>query len=60
MKLLIDENQDSRVRLDAAKFLTSYGLGAPPRELLDASGAIQLNIVIPGQSPDADADEADS
>lgn len=31
--LLLDEEQDARVRLDAAKFLTAYGLGAPPREL---------------------------
>jgi hypothetical protein len=32
VKLRDDEHQDSRVRLEAAKFLTTYGLGAPPKE----------------------------
>lgn len=36
-KLRDDENQDARVRLDAAKFLTAYGLGAPPKMVDDAS-----------------------
>lgn len=29
--LLDNEECDARVRLDAAKFLCSYGLGAPPK-----------------------------
>jgi hypothetical protein len=33
MKLLVNGEEDSRVRLEAAKFLTSYGLGAPPRQV---------------------------
>lgn len=32
MKFIVDEKEDSRVRLEAAKFITSYGLGTPPRE----------------------------
>lgn len=40
-KLMVNEDEDSRVRLEAAKFLTSYGIGAPPREvqLTGADGA---------------------
>lgn len=30
-KLLDDEEADAKLRLDAAKFLTSYGIGAPPK-----------------------------
>lgn len=30
-RLLADEKADARVRLDAAKFLTAYGLGAAPK-----------------------------
>ena len=30
-KLLANETADDRVRLDAAKFLTAYGLGAAPK-----------------------------
>jgi hypothetical protein len=39
--LLGDSDEESRVRLEAAKFLTSYGLGAPPRQVqvTDADGA---------------------
>jgi hypothetical protein len=33
MKLMLNAEADDRVRLEAAKFLTSYGLGAPPRQL---------------------------
>ena len=32
VKLRDDEDQDARVRLEAAKFITSYGLGPPPKE----------------------------
>lgn len=32
-RLLEDEEAEPRVRLDAAKFLTSYGIGAPPKEI---------------------------
>lgn len=46
-ELMADPGEDSRVRLEAAKFLTSYGIGAPPREQLDVTGAIHVNIVIP-------------
>lgn len=31
-KLVADEKADPRVRLEAARFLTAYGLGAPPKE----------------------------
>lgn len=34
-KLRDDETQDGRVRLEAAKFLTAYGLGAPPKAAHD-------------------------
>lgn len=47
--LLADPDEDSRVRLEAAKFLTSYGIGAPPRDQLDSASAIYVNVVIPGQ-----------
>lgn len=30
-RLLDDEEADERLRLDAAKFLASYGLGGPPK-----------------------------
>jgi hypothetical protein len=30
--LMADTEKDPRVRLEAAKFLVSYGLGAPPKE----------------------------
>lgn len=33
--LLDDEEQDARVRLEAAKFLVSYGLGAPPKSVIE-------------------------
>lgn len=33
-KLRDDEGEDSRVRLEAAKFLCAYGLGTPPKEIL--------------------------
>lgn len=38
VKLRDDEKQDARVRLDAAKFLVSYGLGAPPKAAADPDG----------------------
>lgn len=31
-QLMNNEELDARVRLDAARFLTGYGIGAPPRE----------------------------
>lgn len=34
-KLIADDDADDRVRLDAAKFLASYGLGAPPKSVPD-------------------------
>lgn len=33
--LLRDEDADKRVRLEAAKFITAYGLGAPPKVIED-------------------------
>jgi hypothetical protein len=32
-RLVADEQEDSRVRLEAAKLLMAYGLGSPPKEL---------------------------
>lgn len=32
MKVLGDDEEEARVRLEAAKFLTAYGIGQPPRE----------------------------
>lgn len=36
--LLADDAVDARLRLDAAKFLTAYGLGAAPKLPADADG----------------------
>lgn len=42
-KFLRDEEVEDRTRLDAAKFIVSYGLGAPPRDPHDTQAAIYVN-----------------
>lgn len=39
VRLRDDENGEPRVRLEAAKFITAYGLGAPPKVALEDDDA---------------------
>lgn len=38
LRVVDDEAEDTRTRLDAGKFLASYGLGTPPRVEADGDG----------------------
>ena len=44
-ELLDDDDADPKLRLDAGKFLTSYGIGAPPKSNLevDDDDAVQTS-----------------
>jgi hypothetical protein len=52
VKLRDDETEDSRVRLEAAKFLTAYGLGAPPKTAVDPDDGADDAASLDGLSPD--------
>lgn len=48
VKLRDNEDEDPKLRLEAAKFLTSYGIGAPPKSsvVIDEDDEVQTSAAL--------------